>query len=417
MYQNKFYIIKRKLGVALLSQQQYLVIQVLTEHYLDHHDACIDITIPNVLPEALRCILDFLYCGSIGIPPAIRESVLEAANILQIKNFIDYYPTSVKLGLYENENTTPGKNYNASRIKKLDIPIQKQEKGTKRICEEKSTHSSLFKAAVQVKEEPEADEGSSGGADVRSEAGRGRRKVKSKYSTDIYEVSLPKMRKWKRRKINSFLEHEKEKMVQNPSEVQQNYASQEPEKDTVLNVLSSVMDMDQETSQHKREKTCALGEVPKDFTTDSLPSLIGEPPPPSPAALLFTEKEGKILTSEVPLTLASTPSSSVIMPHIFVASQPYLSDSTTKPEPIAEMSCPPAIVQEDSVALNERSLEPPSADISSIPPTSMFSGVKELPLMAPRSSIANFPQKISEAFHVKNEEEQEDGLFKFQVWR
>ncbi|XP_050704521.1 uncharacterized protein LOC126989465 isoform X2 [Eriocheir sinensis] len=379
--------------------------KILSEHYLDHHDACVDITIPHVLPEAMRCILDFLYCGTIGIPPAIRESVLEAANLLQIKNFTDYYPSCVKLeGPYETESTSE-----KSEFKIIEIPIHKQGRGGKRLSEEKYVHSSVSKAAVQVKEECEADQGGCGHAGT-VEARQKRRKIKSKYSTDIYEVNLPRIRKWKKRKMQSFFKTEKEANVQNPGGAQQNEEFEEPDKHIVSNLFSSIMDMDQKIKQSKFEKTSAMEKAPEDFNTDPPPSICDLPPLPSTVALAITDKKHKTFTSQLPLTLASTSSSSVVMQNIFVADQPYLPDSTTK---------------HNSMTLKARSLEPPSVAIASLPSTSLLSGIKELPFMTPPSSIANFPQtqltspthrKISETLQEdKNEEEQEDGLFKFQV--
>lgn len=375
------------------------MIQILSEHYLDHHDACVDITIPHVLPEAMRCILDFLYCGTTGIPPAIRDSVLEAANLLQIKNFTDYYPSCVELeGPYETEFTSE-----KNELKTIEIPLHKQRRRGKRLSGEKYVHSSVSKATVQVKEECEADQGGCGHAGP-VEARQRRRKVKSKYSSDIYEVNLPKMRKWKKRKIQSFLKEEAN--VQKPTGAQQKDEFEEPNKHIVSSIFSSIMNIDQENNQNKFEKTSAMEKASEDFNTDPPPSVCDLPPLPSPV-----DKKHRTFTSQFPLTVPSTSSSSVAMQNIFVPDQPYFPDSTTK---------------HNSVTSKARSLESPSVAVTSLPPTSLLSRIKELPFMTPPSSIATFPEaqitspthhKISETLHEdKNEEEQEDGLFKFQVW-
>lgn len=385
---------------------------------MDHHDACVDITIPQVLPEALHCILDFLYCGTIGIPSGIRESVLEAANLLQIKNFTDYLPFSEKhASFYESDNITPQKNFNVYGIRTRETCIQKHERGAKGEDEGKYVQSSASRVPVQVKEESEADQKICAGTDALQ--GQRKRKVKSIYSTDLYEVNLPRARKYKKGKISRFLNTEKEAALQNTVRAEQSNMCQVTEKQSMPNVLSSLMDNEQKSNQNKLKKISTVGKASEDFTTTSTASVC-EPMSSSSVALSFTEKESKALIPQLPITLAST-SSSVIMSNIFVADQPYISDSATNPESLMEVSCVPAIAQEDSVALNGRSLEPPNVGDASLPPTSVLSGVKELTLMAPPPSMETSPtspsyHKTSETFHGEKNEEEQDGVFKFQVW-
>ncbi|KAK8383340.1 hypothetical protein O3P69_011663 [Scylla paramamosain] len=397
--------------------------KVLNEHYLEHRDACVDITIPHVVPEALHCILNFLYCGSTGVPPGIRESVLEAANLLQIKDFTDYYPSSMKLeGLFEQENTISQGKVIEPQMKTAESPHQRKGRKRNRFSDKQSVHSQVSKAAVQVKEEARAEQGSGSVGGVGG--GRRRRKIKSRYSADIYEVNLPKMRKWKRRKLPGLLKIEKEAPVQCPAKIQQSDVSHKPQKHAVPSLTSLIIETDEKCEN----------ELTNDNDTTKNPFPVpSSPPPPPPTSLTplidsssFTGKENRSPTSQLPLALASS-SSTVIMPPIFAADQPFLSDAATKSEALAKISCPSAIVQEDSVDINERPLEPSTMGIGSPSPPSLLSEVKRLPMMSPSSSLASFPlkqvtslthhHKISEPLHEDKieEEEQEDGLFKFQA--
>ncbi|XP_045114311.1 uncharacterized protein LOC123506350 isoform X2 [Portunus trituberculatus] len=429
--------------------------KVLNEHYLEHRDACVDITIPHVVPEALHCILNFLYCGSTGVPPGIRKSVLEAANLLQIKDFADYYLSSMKLeGLIEQENSVSQENLIEPEMKKTS-EISHQRKGRKRnrSSDKQSVDSQDSKAAVHGKEKIGSgqDSGIVGGV-----GGRRRRKIKSRYSADIYEVNLPKMRKWKRRKLPGLIKIEKEASVQYPGKTQPSDVSLQPQKHAVPSLTSLIMETDKKCENELTNDKTQPSDVslqPQKHAVPSLTSLIMEtdkkceneltndsdtaknhftapslPPPLTPFndSSSFTGKENKSPTPQLPLALVSS-SSTVIIPSIFVPDQPYLSDTATKSEALAEMSCPSAIVQEDSVDINERPLEPSTMAIGSSPPPSLLSEVKELPMMSPSSSLASFPlkqvtslthhHKISDTLHddKTEEEEQEDGLFKFQA--
>ena len=391
---------------------KWFVFQVLSEHYLEHRDACVDITLPHVLPEALHCILNFLYCGSASIPPGIRESVQEAANLLQIKDFTVYYPSTMKLE--GQENITPEENLIKPQFNTTETPHQGKRRKRNRSSNDLNADSQSSEAVVQVKEECVAEQGIDGVG-----AGRRRRKIKSRYSADIYEVNLPKMRKWKRRKLQTFLKSEKETAVECQAETQQlSNVFQEPEKHTVPSLTTTVINTDEKSDEN--ELLLKTGDIIKN-------SLSLPPPPPPTDSSSFTEKVNKSLTPQLPLTLASTSSSSVILPPIFIPDQSYLPDSTTKSEASVKISCPSPIVPEDSVIISERVLEPPAIAIGSPPPPFLLSEVKELPLMSPTSSLESFPlkqvtslthhHKILEPLHEdKNEEEeQEDGLLKFQV--
>ncbi|KAG0716944.1 Zinc finger protein 16 [Chionoecetes opilio] len=379
--------------------------KVLSEHYHDHRDACVDISLPHVPPEALHCILNYLYSGSTGVPPGITESVLEAATLLQINHFTDYYSSSIKLERqfnFKQENIALEENPKEPKMMTAEIPYTRKRK---RPSGEQNVSSCLSKPTVQIKEvwTEQRTIGVLG-------ALRKRRKAKSKYSSDIYEVNLPKMRKWKRKKIQRILKTEKKCSAK----IQQLDVSQEPQKHTVPSL--TIVEINEKSDQHELTNTGDIMKVQEDVICDPVST---PHPPPLTDVSSFPEKENNTPTPQHLLTIPSTSSTSVIMPPIH--DQSYLSDSTIKTK-TEEMLCPSVIIQ-DSVMISERPLERSMAIASPL----LLSEVKELPLMSPPSSLASFPlkqetslthdHKISDPLHEdKNEEEeQEDGLFKFQV--
>ncbi|XP_071548456.1 uncharacterized protein [Panulirus ornatus] len=384
--------------------------KVLNEHYHDHHDSCVNITVPNVSPDALHYILNFIYCGDVNIPLAVREQVLEAAKLLQVSNLIDYFqPNCIKL---EEMNEEESKVLETEVDKPLSdiMKVPPKKRGRKRkiprlqpvIDETSSMNLTKIQKEKCILTEPKMY--------LDNQLGRCHRKIKSRYSSDIYEVNIPKLRKCKSTGLHSEVKQE-QKSEQSFEETKESSShtcilktnSKLPKmnEDCDVNVLVDNIDVDK-----------------KDFT--NLP-----PGTSNVFESKFTKMEDidpDLLT--LPSTSASS-SSSVVITHLFASDSSYLQESN-RSQSLKEIPCTSFIDPQVSMASTTKESYESSSLIVASSSSSLLSQIKELPVTA-SPTMQDLPLKqVSGISHtqvtsdtlqekIADEEQEEDGLLKWQV--
>ncbi|KAK4321845.1 hypothetical protein Pmani_007382 [Petrolisthes manimaculis] len=174
---------------VILAAASPFLCKVLHDHYLDHRDTCSTIMLPQVSSATLTHILDFVYCGHATIPWAEREKVLEAAQLLQIMSLIAcLQPSTVKVkDGRKAASCLLSSGAMASEIK------PEMRRGRKRKNQEGSSANETFsnlQSKVKKKVSTDTDHESC----EENPLGRSRRKIKSRYSSDDYELSVPELR-------------------------------------------------------------------------------------------------------------------------------------------------------------------------------------------------------------------------------
>lgn len=388
------------------------VFQVLSEHYYDHRDACVNISIPQISAETLQYILDFIYCGNMNIPPAAKEQVLEAAKMLQVVSLIHYFqPDYMNYG--GKKISVISEEYrDQSGDDAIKVPPKKRGRKRKVLKSDLNAEDEINFFVPEVKRE--ADLQSELRQDENDIFGRCRRKIKSRYSSDIYEVSLPKLRKFKTRTLKKegkkIYHSEDYSLPTRENENHHTYALNNPEVYKLEPESTNNTDIDQENNSDRKNSA--------NISNISSALDLSSPKPEQIESHLVT------LPSSSPSLVPS-----VVIPHLFASASTYLQDAT-RPQSLSEISCG-SFIGEGSAegVLSKPSYEvSPLVAVSSASPQS--SHIDELSIITPPSgtnvSLDNHTlkqqpmlsesQPTTSSLHEDEEEpEEEDGLFKLQV--
>ncbi|CAL4144220.1 unnamed protein product, partial [Meganyctiphanes norvegica] len=151
--------------------------KLLHEHFKDYRDTCVTISLPHIPAYCISYILDFIYCGTVNIHPKVFENVLEVAKLLEVSCLLLYFKQSLCFG-------------------EICMPIQKQNEKKpmkNKVLQSIKTNRSNIQDANIFKEDKSG-----------FQLSRSSRKIKSRYSSDIYEMNIPKLRKTRSKKINEI---------------------------------------------------------------------------------------------------------------------------------------------------------------------------------------------------------------------
>ncbi|XP_037781522.1 uncharacterized protein LOC119577920 [Penaeus monodon] len=389
--------------------------KVLNEHYYDHRDACVNISIPQVSAETLQYILDFIYCGNMNIPPAAQEQVLEAAKMLQVVSLIHYFqPDYINHG-GKNISVISEEYRDQSGDDAIKVPPKKRGRKRKVLKPDLSAEELHFFAPEVKREDLESelrrDEG-----DI---FGRCRRRIKSRYSSDIYEVSLPKLRKFKTRTLS--LKGKKEGKKIDLSEDDSLQAMEDENHHTYALNNPEVCKLEPESINNS---DADQGITSDRNTSATISSNIS-------TALDLSSPKSEQIQSHLVTLPSSSPSlvPSVVIPHLFASASSYLQESA-RPQSLTEISCGSFMGERASGGvLSKQSYEvSPLVAVSSASPQS--SHINELSVITPPSAtstsldnntlkqqpLLSESQPIASSLHEEEEEpEEEDGLFKLQV--
>lgn len=385
-------------SVSLFPILQYLLHpQILSEHDQDHHDPCVTITVPCVSPEALRYILNFIYFGNGDIPTGSRAKVLEAAELLQIVSLICYFQadSSLAQGVSACEQKNDSKIPNNSPIK------SGRKRKTKKIKSLSDKKTSVH--LRQVKKEPALQKCQTTGTYSDDELGRCRRNIKSRYSSDIYEINLPKLREFKSKKLHT--------------------AVQKAETLTV-NCQVSAETSDDTDNHHTYAMTMHPG--CSTVNQDAAENVLANEKDDMEKYNEINRSNGnaEILKSQL-VTLPSPSTSSAVIPQLFTSDTTCLQESSTSQSfTAAALPCVSFIEQVPITGISNESFEPSSFAMVPSTSTSLLSHIKDIPLMSSPVSVQHMSLKQEPSkCHLQETstdekiavEEQEDGLFKFQV--
>ncbi|KAG7159023.1 Kelch-like protein 13-like [Homarus americanus] len=385
--------------------------KVLSEHYHEHRDTCVSITVPHVSPNALHYVIDFIYCGNLDIPMTAREQVLEAAQLLQVISLIDYIQSdnSRSVGMSEAEPAELKEKADNRINDGMKSPSRKR--GRKRKLPKIPPVVNESFSVLNIHTQKKADilnESKKYGDD---ELGRCRRKIKNRYNSDIYEVNIPKLRRFRNKELYNTVKKKGKSAEHSSKDLNQSSKENENHHTYALNtnvckmnenVVANVS-LDKEVTTSSPSFTCTTFDLRPIKTEDLEPHLL-----PLPSTL---------------------PSSSVVMPHLFTSDASYLQESS-RSQCLTDISCAPFIEPQDSkTRITEESFESSTLVVASSSSSSslLLSHTRDLSVTSlpalqslPLKQVpaVSHPQNTSDTFQdEKNEyeEEEEDGLLKWQV--
>lgn len=387
--------------------------QVLSEHYHEHRDTCVNITVPHISPDALHYILNFIYCGDLDIPLAFRKQVLEAAKLLEVISLIEYIQLDSVVKLRE---------MNKDENKELEIVVDKtvsdvikvppKKKGRKRkiprvqpLHDESSlVHPTMMKKETLIQNEPEKY--------FDTQLGRSLRKIKSRYSSDIYEVNIPKLRKPGIKGLQNTVKQKRKKTEQGLEENNQSSSENENHHAYILKANSEF---------NKNNQDFVVDLLVDDKEREDKKYLTNLP---SRTRTVF-ESKGAKTEDLVPDLLILPSSSSVVVKHLFPSDASCLQESS-RSQCLKEVSCASFIEPQISITRTTKESDESSSLVVESSSSSLLSQLKELPVTAsptvqvfPLKQVSGIshPQETSDTLQEEKieDEEHEDGLLKWQV--
>ena len=375
----------------------------MREHYDEHHDTCVCIIIPTVPHEILQYILDFIYCGKIIIPLSVQKEVLEAAKLLQILNLISYIEPEVK--------EQPKYEVKVNQEKVDDTRLHPKWKRKM-----KHLHFKLNNSLAVHGDGAEQNRGTSFENKIENyNYKRHRRKIKSRYDSDIYELSLPKLRDLSSKHLEVSRE-EDEKNEMHPK-----------------TLISRKGDLQSDSSKYKELFThsCSSHHVDEDHKDNAKLVKVAEFSHDSKDDIDFkTTHHDPIKSNLSSLTLQSpcllSVGSSDVVSNYFTTDSSYLHGNSEIPctsfinSPVSSSSISKKLYP-SPLAVGDSSSSVPH--ISELPSTSApftqealeNDSLKYIPSIRRPQEALHHPDGNNDDNEDDDDAEEEDGLFKLQV--